>query len=83
MYYLLTNDVEEHSIQKNRLDDDTAREVAEVGIPRLLELYAKQGIRTTFFFTGTFVESFPDSVRTVKSAGHEVGCHGYSRKRSW
>ena len=76
----MTNDVEEHSIQKNKLDDDTAKIVFEVGLPMLLNLYEKHKINTTFFFTGTFVEKFPDSVKIVKEKGHEVGCHGYSHE---
>jgi peptidoglycan/xylan/chitin deacetylase (PgdA/CDA1 family) len=80
MYYLLTNDVEEHSIQKNRLDDNTARVVLEDGLPKLLNIYAKHQIKTTFYFTGTFIEKFPHAARIVQDAGHEIGCHGYSHE---
>lgn len=78
MYYVLTNDVEQHSIQKNRLDDETARLVVEQGLPRLLHLYEKHNIASTFFFTGEFVEKFPRVITNVKKKGHEIGCHGYS-----
>jgi hypothetical protein len=78
MYYILTNDVEQHSIQKNRLDDETARLVLKQGLPRLLRLYEKHNITATFFFTGTFVEKFPQVITIVKEKGHEIGCHGYS-----
>jgi hypothetical protein len=78
MYYVLTNDVEQHSIQKNRLDDETARLVVEQGLPRLLRLYEKHNIATTFFVTGEFVEKFPHVITTIKKKGHEIGCHGYS-----
>ena len=57
MYFLMTNDVESFSIPLNRLDPDTAREVYEVGLPRLLDVYAKTDIRCTFHFTGKMVEN--------------------------
>ncbi len=80
MYFLLTNDVEEHSIQKNRLDLDTAKLVNKEGLPRLLKLYDKYNIRTTFYFTASFVELFPESVQKVLDFGHEVGCHGLNHE---
>lgn len=80
MYYLLTNDVEEHSIKKNKLDLDTARLVYKEGLPELLRLYDKYKIKTTFYFTASFVELFPNSVKMVLNSGHEIGCHGLSHK---
>ncbi|OEU57323.1 MAG: hypothetical protein BA871_16420 [Desulfuromonadales bacterium C00003096] len=41
MYFLMTNDVESFSIPLNKLDIETAKEVYEVGLPRLLDLYAR------------------------------------------
>ena len=77
MYFLMTNDVESFSIPLNRLDPDTAREVYEVGLPRLLDVYAKTDIQCTFYFTGKMVEMVPEAVELVLDHGHEVGCHGY------
>ena len=77
MYFLMTNDVESFSIPLNRLDPDTAREVYEVGLPRLLDVYAKTDIRCTFYFTGKMVEMVPEAVELVLDHGHEIGCHGY------
>ena len=77
MHFLMTNDVESFSIPLNREDDNTAQEVYEVGLPRLLDLYARHDIKCTFYFTGMFAEQSPESVELVKEHGHEVGCHGY------
>jgi hypothetical protein len=77
MYFLMTTDVESFSIPLNREDDATTRAVHEVGIPRLLELYAKHDIKSTFYFTGMFAEHSPESIELVKAHGHEIGCHGY------
>ena len=73
----MTNDVESFSIPLNREDSEVAKEVYEVGLPRLLELYARHGIKSTFFFTGMFAEQSPESVELVIGHGHEIGCHGY------
>ena len=77
MYFLMTNDVESFSIPLNREDSDVAKQIYEVGLPRLLELYARHDIKCTFYFTGMFAEQSPESVELVKEHGHEIGCHGY------
>ncbi len=77
MYFLMTNDVESFSISKNKLDPDTAREVYEVGLPRLLDVYARHDIKCTFYFTGELAELVPEAVELVVEHGHEIGCHGY------
>ncbi|GFO96770.1 putative xylanase/chitin deacetylase [groundwater metagenome] len=73
----MTNDVESFSITKNKLDPDTAREVYEVGLPRLLDVYARHDIKCTFYFTGELAEAVPEAVELVMEHGHEIGCHGY------
>ena len=78
MYFLMTNDVESFSIPLNRYDAETAKEVYEVGLPRLLDLYARHDIKCTFYFTGTMCELVPDAIDLVKAYGHEIGCHSYS-----
>lgn len=78
MYFLMTNDVESFSIPLNRLDHDTAREVYKVGLPRLLDVYAKHDIKCTFYFTGEIVEIVPEAVELVLDHGHDIGCHGYN-----
>ncbi|MFH2068731.1 MAG: polysaccharide deacetylase family protein [Candidatus Omnitrophota bacterium] len=47
----------------------------EKGIPRLLELFKRQQVEATFFFTGESAEKFPKKAREVIRTGHEVGCH--------
>jgi peptidoglycan/xylan/chitin deacetylase (PgdA/CDA1 family) len=49
----------------------------EVGTPRLLKLFQKYDLRTSWFIPGHSLESFPDQVRMVADAGHEIGAHGY------
>ncbi|MDX6684464.1 MAG: peptidoglycan-N-acetylglucosamine deacetylase [Baekduia sp.] len=52
----------------------------EVGAPRLLNLFAKHDIRTTWFVPGHSIETFPKQMEMVVEAGHEMGAHGYSHE---
>ncbi len=52
----------------------------EVGIPRLLELFRRLEVRTTWFIPGHSLETFPSQVEQVVAQGHEVGAHGYSHE---
>jgi peptidoglycan/xylan/chitin deacetylase (PgdA/CDA1 family) len=49
----------------------------EVGSPRLLKLFARLGIKTTWFIPGHSLETFPAEMKAVAEAGHEIGIHGY------
>jgi peptidoglycan/xylan/chitin deacetylase (PgdA/CDA1 family) len=46
------------------------------GTPELLKLLKKHGIAATFFWTGHAAENNAETVRLVRDAGHETGCHG-------
>ena len=52
----------------------------EVGTPRLVELFDRFGIKTTWFVPGHSCETFPDQIKRVVDAGHELGVHGYSHE---
>lgn len=44
---------------------------------RLLELLEQKGVKATFFVLGWVAEHFPQLVRRIHAAGHELGSHGY------
>ena len=48
----------------------------KVGVPLILDLLERHGIRGSFFVPGKDAERHPDSVRSIIAAGHEVGHHG-------
>jgi peptidoglycan-N-acetylglucosamine deacetylase len=73
---LLTNDVETTSIVNGGLRNETGVKVFKDGMPRLLDLYEKFNIKTTFFFVADFAENYPEIVKMVQPYGHEVACHG-------
>jgi peptidoglycan/xylan/chitin deacetylase (PgdA/CDA1 family) len=62
--------------------DDISRGMfaGEVGSPRLLKLFDRLGLRTTWFIPGHSIETFPEQMKAVADAGHEIGIHGYSHE---
>ncbi|MDV4169382.1 polysaccharide deacetylase [Rhodovulum sp. FJ3] len=62
--------------------DDISRGMfaGEVGSIRLLDLFDKLGIKTTWFIPGHSAETFPEQMKEVAKRGHEIGIHGYSHE---
>ncbi|MCQ2916766.1 polysaccharide deacetylase [Helicobacter pylori] len=62
--------------------DDISRGLfaGEVGIPRLLKLFKKYHLPATWFAPGHSIETFPEQMKMIVNAGHEVGAHGYSHE---
>src|ERR1700737_2593153 len=62
--------------------DDISRGLfaGEVGSRRLLKLFDRLGIKTTWFIPGHSIETFPAEMKAVAAAGHEIGIHGYSHE---
>ncbi len=56
----------------------TDRQYGErVGIFRILDCFAEEGIQTTFFVSGATVEAYPDLFRDITRAGHEIATENY------
>lgn len=79
---LITNDVETTSILNHKLRDKTGEYVLTQGMPRLLDLYDKYGVKATFFYTGYIAQLYPEVVRMAYERGHEVGSHGLTHEVS-
>ncbi len=52
----------------------------EVGAPRLVRLFQKYGIRTSWFIPGHSLETFAREMTMVAEAEHEIGLHGYAHE---
>ncbi len=52
------------------------------GVPRLLRVLDRAGIRATFFVPGYTAERWPEVVRAIRDAGHEIAHHGYLHEGS-
>lgn len=59
----------------------TGRYSGRKGVARHLDLLDRLGIKATFFVPGYDAECYPDTVRAIVAAGHEVGAHGYLHER--
>jgi peptidoglycan-N-acetylglucosamine deacetylase len=62
--------------------DDISRGLfaGEVGVPRIVELFRREGLTQTFFWPGHSIETFPEQFDACVAAGHEIGVHGYSHE---
>ncbi|AZS83023.1 polysaccharide deacetylase [Streptomyces griseoviridis] len=49
---------------------------AEVGVPRLISLFERHGVRATWCTPGHTMVTFPERVRQIVDAGHEIAAHG-------
>ncbi len=47
------------------------------GLKRCLDMLARQNLHTTFFVPGRIAEVYPDKVKSIADAGHELAYHGY------
>jgi len=59
--------------------DDISRGMfaGEVGSMRLLKLFERENLKTSWFIPGHSIETFPEQMKAVAAAGHEIGLHGY------
>ncbi len=49
-------------------------------IPNLLNILEQYGLHATFFMTGGWVERYPDDVKAIARAGHDLGNHSENHK---
>jgi peptidoglycan/xylan/chitin deacetylase (PgdA/CDA1 family) len=75
------------AVTKKNLATITDREFGErVGVFRMLDIFQKEGIRTTFFPTGITVANYPDICQEIVQRGHEIGTetwiHDYNFMKS-
>ena len=50
---------------------------------KFLEILALQNVRATFFLLCYEAERYPEMVREIAEAGHEIGSHGYSHQLAY
>jgi len=48
-----------------------------VGVPRILALLAKHGVKSTFYVPAVTALLYPEEQRRVIAEGHEIGIHGW------
>lgn len=65
----------ERHIRREQWDDYQCRVVANT--QRILRLLDRYQVRGTFFILGWVAQRFPQLVRQIDQAGHEIGSHSY------
>lgn len=48
----------------------------EEHLAEMLKTLRNENVKATFFFVGTWVKAFPELVREIEAAGHEIANHG-------
>ncbi len=84
----LTIDVEDYFqvsafapyIRRDEWDQRECR--VERNIERILALLGERGVKATFFTLGWVAERYPQMVRDIVAAGHELASHGYGHQRA-
>src|SRR5262249_34153421 len=54
---------------------------ATTGTPRLLDLFDRLAIETTWFVPGHTAETWPNVTAAIAERGHEIGNHGYLHEK--
>jgi peptidoglycan/xylan/chitin deacetylase (PgdA/CDA1 family) len=52
------------------------------GIPRILDILAKNDVKASFFVPAVVALLYPDEQRRVVAEGHEIGIHGWIHERN-
>jgi polysaccharide deacetylase family protein (PEP-CTERM system associated) len=84
----LTVDVEDYFqvwalspyIPRSKWDETPAR--VERNVDLILQLLDEAGAHATFFTLGWVAERFPELVRRIAAAGHEIASHGYAHAKA-
>ena len=87
MINYLTVDVEdyfqvaafENNVSANEWDQYECR--VEANTHAILDLFAANQVKATFFIVGWIAERYPDLILEIDSQGHEIGCHSYWHKK--
>lgn len=48
---------------------------------KILEILAKYNVKATFFMTGEWVDKYPEDVKAIAKAGHDLGNHSENHKQ--
>jgi len=64
-----------------RADWDSLPPRVERNVLQILDLFAEQGVRATFFTLGWVAERNGPLMRRIANAGHELASHGYDHER--
>lgn len=72
-----------HALERHFPRHEWHRVPSRVGdsIDRTLDLFARHDVCATFFTLGWVAERFPQHLRRIAAAGHEIASHGFAHHR--
>jgi peptidoglycan/xylan/chitin deacetylase (PgdA/CDA1 family) len=50
---------------------------SRVGVPRIMKMLARHGVRASFYVPAVTAMVYPDEQRALSAEGHEIGIHGW------
>ena len=84
---MLTFDFDAETLQESRFKERISfgdRSRGEYGpgegLKRCLRVLDARQVKGTFFVPGVVAERYPDHVRQIAEASHEIACHGYAHE---
>jgi hypothetical protein len=86
-YFVMTVDVDGWSslLSFYSVNHDPKKADAQVsieeGLSKVLELFEKNGIKSTFFVTGEMAKNHAQIIREISQKGHEIACHGLTHQK--
>ncbi len=86
MINALTIDVEDYFMVSAFADTikfeewDKYESRVEMNTYKIIELLVEYNVNATFFVLGWIGEKYPQLVRDIHAAGHEIACHGYNHR---
>lgn len=66
----------------NPSDWASCKPTVDYNTRRLLDLFAKHDTKATFFILGWVAQAFPELIKDIARAGHEVASHGFNHRRA-
>ncbi|MBW8889127.1 MAG: sugar transferase [Fibrobacteres bacterium] len=69
-----------HNLAIPRSQWDASQSRVAANVLRILDMLAVHRAKATFFLLGYVADRFPEVVRMIDIAGHEIGTHGYSHE---
>ncbi len=76
----VTNDSADYPISHDTILRNEQSGWGNEDTTRILDILAKHNVHVTFFMTGGWVESFPEDVKAIQAAGHDLGNHSENHK---
>ena len=86
MINALTIDVEDYfqvAAFDNNIDRADWHQIecrVEANTEKFMEVIGNRQVKATFFILGWVAEKFPNMVKRIAEAGHEIACHGFSHQ---